>query len=257
MGISRKLRFEVFKRDAFTCQYCGCKAPDVVLQVDHIKPKSKAGTDDILNLVTSCSECNAGKSNRELSDHEVIRQKRKQLEELQARKEQLEMMFEWQKGLLDLEAETLNRLASYWTSLTPGFSLNDRGRKDLRQLLIRFGAQAVMAAMKTSAEQYLQSEAGKLTQDSVELAWKRVGGICRMRESSLDPAALQQLFYIRGILRNHLNYIRESQALHLLRRAAEAGVPIETLQEHAKVATAWDDWVYDIERLIEERRGDE
>ena len=26
--ISKKLRFEVFKRDSFTCQYCGSKAPD-------------------------------------------------------------------------------------------------------------------------------------------------------------------------------------------------------------------------------------
>lgn len=53
-SLSKKKRFEVFKRDSFTCQYCGAKAPDVVLQCDHIKPVSKGGTDDILNLITSC-----------------------------------------------------------------------------------------------------------------------------------------------------------------------------------------------------------
>ena len=37
-GISKKTRFDVFKRDSFTCQYCGKSAPDVVLQVDHINP---------------------------------------------------------------------------------------------------------------------------------------------------------------------------------------------------------------------------
>lgn len=31
-SISKKLRFEVFKRDGFTCQYCGRMAPDVVLE---------------------------------------------------------------------------------------------------------------------------------------------------------------------------------------------------------------------------------
>lgn len=109
-GIGAKLRFEVFKRDAFTCAYCGRKAPDVILQVDHIKPKSKGGTNDLLNLITSCSACNAGKSNRELSDDMILRQKRRQLEELQERKEQLQMMFEWQQGLLALEAEMVGKL---------------------------------------------------------------------------------------------------------------------------------------------------
>lgn len=40
--VGKKLRFEVFKRDKFTCQYCGAKAPDVVLHVDHIQAVAKA-----------------------------------------------------------------------------------------------------------------------------------------------------------------------------------------------------------------------
>ncbi|MCK4795228.1 MAG: HNH endonuclease [Desulfobacteraceae bacterium] len=46
-AISKKLRFEVFKRDSFTCQYCGRKSPDVLLEIDHIKPVSKEGKNDI------------------------------------------------------------------------------------------------------------------------------------------------------------------------------------------------------------------
>lgn len=37
-AISKKIRFEVFKRDSFRCQYCGSSAPDILLQIDHIKP---------------------------------------------------------------------------------------------------------------------------------------------------------------------------------------------------------------------------
>jgi len=29
--ISKKIRFEVFKRDSFTCQYCGKSAPEIIL----------------------------------------------------------------------------------------------------------------------------------------------------------------------------------------------------------------------------------
>lgn len=41
--LSKGIRFEVFKRDNFTCQYCGAKAPDVILEVDHINPVKLGG----------------------------------------------------------------------------------------------------------------------------------------------------------------------------------------------------------------------
>lgn len=37
IAISKRVRFDVFKRDSFKCQYCGKSAPDVILEVDHIK----------------------------------------------------------------------------------------------------------------------------------------------------------------------------------------------------------------------------
>ena len=62
MALSVRTRFEVFKRDGFTCRYCGRKSPDVVLEVDHIVPVSKGGSDDEMNLATACWECNHGKA---------------------------------------------------------------------------------------------------------------------------------------------------------------------------------------------------
>jgi hypothetical protein len=61
MSVSLKLRFEVFNRDNFTCQYCGRKTPEVILELEHIIPLSKCGTDEFDNLTTSCFECNRGK----------------------------------------------------------------------------------------------------------------------------------------------------------------------------------------------------
>jgi hypothetical protein len=68
----KRLRFEVFKRDHFTCQYCGAQPPDVVLVVDHITPVSAGGDNDPTNLISACEPCNQGKSDKPLGDR-IIR----------------------------------------------------------------------------------------------------------------------------------------------------------------------------------------
>ena len=56
-----RLRFEILKICNFTCQYCGRKAPDVMLQIDHIRPISKGGINDPSNFTVACADCNMGK----------------------------------------------------------------------------------------------------------------------------------------------------------------------------------------------------
>lgn len=60
--LSKRLRFEVFKRDDFICQYCGAHPPDVVLEVDHITPVAEGGGSESDNLITACFNCNRGKA---------------------------------------------------------------------------------------------------------------------------------------------------------------------------------------------------
>lgn len=60
-SISKRKRFEVFKRDGFSCQYCGGVPPRVLLHVDHIVPVAGGGDNDMDNLITACDSCNIGK----------------------------------------------------------------------------------------------------------------------------------------------------------------------------------------------------
>ena len=62
MAVSKRLRFEILKRDNHQCRYCGGVAPDVILTIDHIKPIALGGSDTPDNLVAACRDCNAGKS---------------------------------------------------------------------------------------------------------------------------------------------------------------------------------------------------
>jgi hypothetical protein len=67
--ISKRVRFEVFARDNFTCRYCGRQSDEVPLHVDHVHPVAKGGTNDPENLVTACQECNLGKSSKTIGQH--------------------------------------------------------------------------------------------------------------------------------------------------------------------------------------------
>ena len=64
---SKQERFQIFERDNFTCQYCGRKPPEVQLEVDHIVPLAKDGTNDEINLITACRDCNRGKGIEKLA----------------------------------------------------------------------------------------------------------------------------------------------------------------------------------------------
>lgn len=59
--------WEVLARDKWKCLSCGrtTRENGVLLEVDHIIPRSKGGTDDISNLQTLCKKCNIGKSNKD------------------------------------------------------------------------------------------------------------------------------------------------------------------------------------------------
>ena len=68
MSLSVRTRFDVFKRDRYTCQYCGKTPPDVLLEVDHITPRAAGGGDEMANLTSACWECNRGKGARLLEE---------------------------------------------------------------------------------------------------------------------------------------------------------------------------------------------
>jgi hypothetical protein len=72
-SISLGLRFEILSRDNYTCQYCGAKAPDAALHVDHVTPVVLGGANTQDNLVTACVRCNLGKSDRQKTDFEDTR----------------------------------------------------------------------------------------------------------------------------------------------------------------------------------------
>lgn len=62
----------LFLRDGYRCQYCGCDVDRRSATVDHVLPASLGGKTTFENTVTACGPCNAGKGN----DRKIVPKKR-------------------------------------------------------------------------------------------------------------------------------------------------------------------------------------
>ena len=67
----------VFERDAYTCAYCGERGG--ILEVDHITPISKGGSNDLENLTTACRRCNRQKKDMTTEEYENWKSGRKKV----------------------------------------------------------------------------------------------------------------------------------------------------------------------------------
>lgn len=181
--LSKKVRFEVFKRDSFTCQYCGQNAPDVVLECDHITPVAEGGDNDLMNLITSCKDCNRGKAARRLDDDTVVAKRHAQAKEVQERREQIQMMADWHKALVGHGQEEAQAVSDLLSELSGGvWSLNENGMKTAKGWVRRFGLDETMESCRIAADTYFRHEDGAVTGESFEHALGKIGGICYNRK---------------------------------------------------------------------------
>lgn len=224
-SLSKKTRFEVFKRDSFTCQYCGSKAPSVVLEVDHIKPVKEGGSNDLMNLITSCFECNRGKGAKKISDDSIVEKQRRQIEELNIRRQQLEMMLEWRDQIKSLEETESSKAVDYWNekSSLSGSVLNKYGEGIIISHVKKYGIINVLNAIDIASEKY-----GIDSSEEFDIALKKLGGILYLQNA---PDHKKKISYIKGICRNKFHYFNEKRASISLNEFYKNGCDLDHLQE--------------------------
>jgi HNH endonuclease len=111
-SVSKRTRFEVFKRDGFRCLYCGRIPPEVTLEIDHVIARANGGTNDIINLVTSCSDCNSGKSDVLLS--EIPKAHIQSLEDRQEKLDQIRAIAEQARRDVEVQEELFALISDHW-----------------------------------------------------------------------------------------------------------------------------------------------
>lgn len=179
----KRLRFKVFERDGFTCQYCGKKPPEVLLHIDHIYPVAKGGATEIDNLITACADCNLGKSTLELG--KSTPQVRKNADDFQERYEQLKAFYNLQKKMAALQQAMLDEVDECWNEFWPHEVLSIRGRASIKRFLRVLSLDQIKEAIEIASSKMPNSNQ----------AFKYMCGILHMmrKESQIDAHIQKEL----------------------------------------------------------------
>ncbi len=238
-SIPKRTRFEVFKRDKFTCQYCGRSAPDVILNIDHIVAVANGGGCGIHNLITSCGDCNGGKSDVPLDKSEEIKKQKAQLDQLQERRSQLEMMANWRLGLIDMADDAVVKLSEIWTKLS-GFTLSDSGRDSLKKIVRKFSFNEVADGMQAAVGSYIKTQ-GELSE--ADTAFGKIAGCCGMARIRKESPEVGDYYYIRGILRKRFESVPH-YCMDVIRECHRSGKKtLDEIKGCAKRAEWWAQFV--------------
>lgn len=241
--LSKKKRFEVFKRDKFKCTYCGAAAPEAILHVDHIKPVSKGGTNSILNLTTSCVECNFGKGARELSDDSAVQKKRNQLEEMQERKELIDMMIDWELSLGDQYDQMIDGLEQIFqqTIKEENKVFTDSFRDELRKLCRKYPFKDLVDAMRDSFESYLKwDNEGITTPESQSKALDKIGNIAAINQEEKVLPGVKKIGLVYSSMKRSFNYVPAYWVVaREVRKTLRCGVPIDEIQSWLTKCSNW------------------
>lgn len=228
--LSKRVRFEVLKRDQFKCQYCGAAAPDVLLHVDHIHPKSKGGGNDLLNLVTACAGCNGGKAAVPLDDSSAVKRQEREMREMAERREQIAMLVEWRDSLARLDDEQaqilIDRVNARMATAFPGECLSAVGRENVKGWLKRFGLSASLYGISQATN----------TEDFEALFAQMEQYAAAARKVEREPE-LRDFWRIRALLRaRRFHYGPEWRPVQDMRGAFKAGVAISEIEAAASEA---------------------
>lgn len=172
IAIGKKLRFDVFKRDAFTCQYCGSKPPSVVLEIDHVHPVAGGGDNSSDNLITACFDCNRGKSDVLLSSIPQSLEDRASI--LAEKQDQIKAYERLIKSIKRKEEKSIDAVQEIFTAYFDGFSFSTTFRESVRVFIQKLPIDDVEQAMHTACSRIRRKD------DSIKyfcgICWKIIRG---------------------------------------------------------------------------------
>lgn len=151
-AISKRTRFDVFKRDGFTCQYCGAHPPQAILHIDHIIPVVDGGSNEDTNLVTACQGCNLGKSRVPLSN--IPKSLAAQAKDIAEREEQLRGFGEIMRAKRDRIESESRMVASIFAEAFSQTEIRMDFFRSIKRFVDRLGFEDTVRAMEVATSRH-------------------------------------------------------------------------------------------------------
>jgi hypothetical protein len=176
--LSKRTRFEVFKRDQFTCQYCGKTPPGAVLWIDHILALANGGTDDSINLITACQDCNSGKAavplERKSPPIEVAQETERE------RFEQIKLYNEWLSEQRKVRDGWLKQVSDAWVGMIgrdPNeYEMSGEMERSVRVFLGNLPAERIVDALHIANSRIGYPKSNKFLKYFCGVCWRMIKG---------------------------------------------------------------------------------
>jgi len=169
--MTKKTRFEVFKRDGFQCIYCGRRPPAVILEIDHVDPKANGGGDDINNLVTSCFDCNRGK--RDIPLDKIPPTLSENLEFLKEQESQLKEYRKFCGQIKRRKTLELKKIGKIYSDQYEGWGFSDSFKRSVLMFIDKIGVFEVEAAMNIAINRF-PSDEDKVLKYFCGVCWQKI-----------------------------------------------------------------------------------
>jgi tetratricopeptide (TPR) repeat protein len=188
------LRFEVLQRDNHTCQYCGRTPPEVKLVIDHLIPVAKGGTDDFDNLITSCDDCNSGKSDKLIQTFTGGLTKEERAKQIQVRR----------SSILQARRERLDEIRDCWKNALNKRRLSVSDEEAIMRFIERYEPDWIIAAISIAGKKKGLSEHAKYA-GGILRKWAKDGPPEQLHDPDAGleklPATAKQITYIASLLK--------------------------------------------------------
>ena len=170
VAISTRTRFDVFKRDKFTCQYCGAHPPGVLLHVDHILAVANGGGNDVGNLATACAKCNLGKGAVPLGVAlPGLKDKTAEVKEAERQLKGYQAAMSDRRTRLDGDVDSVERV---FASFFPDMEFADKFRISVRVFIEKLGVHDVVDSMERACSKL--PSAARALQYFCGICWGKV-----------------------------------------------------------------------------------
>lgn len=250
----KRIKFEVFEKDSFKCQSCGRGAPIVTLQLTRIQEtQHNDNWLDTAFLSTSCKDCEKKRSD---STDKSTRNGFISIDELEERLQQLKMLINWRKGMLNIRKQQLAHLVNYWEHKIPSFVISNDQKKYILTYITKYSCEEIRSAMDMAADKFfVQSTDGTISNSSILNAFGKVPEICLKKSEIADIHESDGLQNVHERIKNNISGFFDSRrAMQWLNYARSWEVPIEELFQMASSIGSWTEFSLNIDKMVEKQK---